>query len=117
MDERDWRVRANLYLTNKGVATGLFNHVKGLENDAVDINPGQPNAEPKFVRLENHWEVFYDLCFPPDKQDIAQGLYNHTKNVKSNKSPDPMIVCGGSIERCGHRLGIRCDTIGKYIVE
>jgi len=115
--EKDWRVRANLYFTNKGRATGLFNHVKGLEPDAIDINPGQPNAEPRFIKVEDHYFVRYDLCFPPDKQDIAQGLYNHTKNVKSLPSPDEDIVCGGSIERCGHRIKERCEFTEKFIVE
>ena len=100
-DNRDFRVRAYLFFDNQGVANGLFNHVKGLEADAVDINPGLPNAEPKFVIEGDTYTVEFDLCFPPDKQDKAEGLYNHSVNTPSKVSPVGE-VCFVSLERCGH---------------
>jgi len=115
-DLRDYRVRANLFFDKEGVARGLFNHVKGVEPDAVDINPSQPNAEMRYVKIENHYIVMFDLCFPPDCQEEAEGLFIHSVNTPSKKSPEEDI-CYVSLERCGHRQGVSCEITDKYIVE
>ena len=112
-DNRDFRVRAFLHITNEGVARGLDNHVQGTMVDAVDINPGMASQELKALSLDNHWDVRYDLDFPPDKQDVAEGLFNHTKNVSSVPSPYPEETAFVSIERCGHRIDQRCDPIER----
>ncbi len=57
-DERDFRVRAFLFIENEGVARGLYNHVLGVKDDAVDINPGEPNAEMRYVKLEDTIDGF-----------------------------------------------------------
>ncbi len=106
-DHRDFRVRAFLHIENEGVARGLRNHVDAVSVDAVDINPGAPNAEPKSLRLNDTWEVTYDMCFPPDKQAEAEGLFNHTENV-------PRDHGYGSIERCGHRTKQPCEVVETW---
>jgi len=78
--ERDFRVRAFLHIENEGAARGLYNHIQGVMGEAVDINPDRLNAEMRMLTLNDSWNVKYDLAFPPDKQDIAEGLFNHTKN-------------------------------------
>lgn len=115
-DERDFRVRALLYIENQGVAQGLYNHVLGVKDDAVDINPNMPNAEPRKVEIGDAWIVEYDLCFPLEHEDVAIGLFNHTKNI-------PVIPLPGAgegeetgfiwIERCGHRRRESCETIER----
>ena len=114
-DNRDFRVRAFLFIENEGVATGLYNHVLGLKDDAVDINPDKSNAEMRYVKLNDYYIVSYDLCFPPDKQGMARGLYNHTKNTPSQQLGDDK--CYVSLEHCGHRIKEKCELITKHIVE
>ncbi len=120
--ERDFRVMAFLYFVNEGVARGLYNHVLGLEDKAVDINPALPNAEPKKLEVNDHWTVEFDLCFPTESQDTAEGLYNHTKNVAMNQAiklpnPDEGQDTGSvSLERCGHRTNQGCTPIERYKV-
>ena len=120
--ERDFRVRAFLYFVNEGVARGLYNHILGQEDKAVDINPGKPNAELKKLEVGDHWTVEFDLCFPPEFQDTAEGLYQHTKNMAiqhATKLPNPANLqdTGSvSIERCGHRIKQGCTPIEKYEV-
>lgn len=116
-DERDFRVRTHLYIEDEGVARGLYNHVLGLKDDALDINPGKPNAEMRYVELDDHYLVDFDLCFPREKQGMAIGLFNHTKNTPSQKSPIEDIDCFVSLERCGHRIEVSCELIEKHIVE
>ena len=43
MDNRDFRVRAYIYIENEGVATGLYDHVMDVKGEAVDINPDSRN--------------------------------------------------------------------------
>ena len=50
-DERDFRVRAFLYIENEGVATGLYDHLLDVKDEAVDINPDSPNAEMRLMYL------------------------------------------------------------------
>ncbi len=116
-DKRDFRVHAYLFIENEGVARGLYNHVLGVKDQAIDINPNKPNAEMRFVKLDNHYFVYFDLCFPPDKKGVAEGLYNHTKNTPSQHSPDPEQECYVSLEHCGHRLKLSCTLIKRHIVE
>jgi len=115
MDNRDFRVRAFIFIENSGVAKGLYNHVLGLMPDAVDINPNKPNAEMRYVKLEDHYIIKYDLCFPSDKQDEADGLYNHTKNTPSKALPDERI-CYVELEHCGHRIKQKCEIIKRYVI-
>ena len=119
-DNRDFRVRAFLYMENEGVATGLYNHVLGVVDEAADINPDSPNAEMRLLEIGDNWIVEYDLCFPPDKQGIARGLFNHSKN-----SPGVSKLPGASedeetgfvsIERCGHRIQAGCEIIERHEV-
>ncbi len=114
-DKRDYRVRAFLFIENVGVATGLYYHVLGLKDQAIDINPGKSNAEMRYVKLDNHYYVTFDLCFT--KKGLAEGLYQHVKNTPTQHSPNPEQVCYVLLERCGHRLGLSCTLIKKYIVE
>tara|TARA_R100001530_G_scaffold120865_1_gene88190 strand:- start:188 stop:562 length:375 start_codon:yes stop_codon:yes gene_type:complete len=121
-DNRDFRVRAFLYIKKEGVARGLFNHIQGVMGEAVDINAGEPNAEMKQLELNTSWTVFCDLCFPPDKQSEAEGLFNHSKNTarkhgKLLPNPDDDIDTGSvSIERCGHRTKQSCTVTETYKV-
>ena len=119
MENRDFRVRAYIYIENEGVATGLYDHVMDVKDEAVDINPDSPNAEMRLVELGDSWIVEYDLAFPPDKQGMAIGLFNHTKNISSVKLPgagefdETGFV---SLERCGHRIKESCEVIERYDV-
>ncbi|KKM19637.1 hypothetical protein LCGC14_1653570 [marine sediment metagenome] len=120
-DDRDFRVRAFLYFVNEGIARGLYNHVLGQEDKAVDINSDEPNAEMKMLDIGDNWTVKFDLCFPPEHQDVAEGLYNHTKNAARNQAqllPNPGEQDTGSvsIERCGHRTGQGCEITERYEV-
>ena len=108
-DDRDFRVRANLYITNEGVALGLYDHVQDVIDEAVDINPGRPNAEMRLLEIGDSFIVEYDLSFPPDKQGVAIGLFNHTKNV-------PSTTGFISLERCGHRINESCELIERHDV-
>ena len=114
MDGRDFRVRAFVHIPNEGAARGLEGHVRGPMGDAVDINSGMANQELKTLSLDNHWDVRFDLCFPPDKQDVAEGLFNHTKNVPSVPSPYPEEIAFVSMERCGHRIGVSCNITERH---
>ena len=114
-DNRDYRVKAYLFITNAGVALGLYNHVLGLKSIAVDINPDKPNAEMRYVALDNHYFVKFDLCFPPDKEDDARGLYNHTKNTPSQHSPTGE-TCYVSLEHCGHRINEPCKLLNIHLI-
>jgi len=120
--DKDFRVRAFLYIENEGAARGLYNHIQGGIDDAVDINPDSPNAEWKQLDLNDSWTVTYDLCFPPELQDTAEGLFNHTKNVARNNAIKlPGAEEGDqtgfvSIERCGHRTKQGCELIERYEV-
>ena len=114
-DNRDFRVRAFLYIKNEGVAIGLYDHVMDVKDDAVDINPDTPHAEMRLVEIGDSWIVEYDLAFPPDKQGMAIGLFNHTKNIRAVKLPGASDETGFvSIERCGHRIRESCEVIEKY---
>ncbi len=118
-DNRDFRVRAFLYIVNEGVATGLYDHVMDVKGEAVDINPDSPNAEMRLVELGDSWIVEYDLVFPPDKQGMAIGLFNHTKNVPAVKLPgagEDDEAGFVSLEKCGHRIGVPCEIIERYDV-
>ncbi len=123
MPERDFRVRAYLYIENEGVALGLYDHVQDVKDEAVDINPDSPNAEMRLLEVGDSWIVDYDLCFPPDKQGMARGLFNHTKNIARNNAvklpgADEDEETGFvSLESCGHRIKQRCDSIERYEVE
>lgn len=106
MDNRDFRVRASMFITKGGVATGLHNHALSFYDLAVDINPGQANAEMRYVKTDDHYIVNIDLCFPPDMQEEAEGLYMHTMNV-------PFSSGYVEIHRCGHRINQSCDLIDR----
>ncbi len=117
---KDFRVRAFLYFENEGVALGLYDHVLDVKGEAVDINPNSPNVEMRLVEIGDNWVVDYDLAFSPDKKGIAQGLFNHTKNIPTVKLPNPENgeeTGFVSIEQCGHRTKQRCDIIERYDVE
>lgn len=114
--ERDFRVRAYLFIKNEGTALGLYDHVLSVEDKAVDINPDKPNAEMKLVEIGGGWIVDFDLAFPPDKQRIAKGLFNHTKNIKAVKLSGEGETGFVSIERCGHRIKQGCEPIERYEV-
>lgn len=120
--EKDFRVRAFLYFVNEGVARGLYNHVQGLLDDAVDINPESPNAEWKQLDINDSWTVACDLCFPPELQDTAEGLYQRTENMARNhavKAPTGTVPEDTGlvwIERCGHRIKAGCTIIERYEV-
>ena len=92
-------------------------------DDAVDINPDSPNAEWKQLDLNDNWTVEYDLAYPPELQDTAEGLFNHTKNVALNNAIKlPGAEEGDktgfvSLERCGHRIKEGCELIERYEVE
>ena len=122
IDNRDFRVRAFLYFVNEGVARGLYNHVLGQEGKAVDINAEAPNAEMKELEISANWTVKFDLAFPPEYQDTAEGLYQHTRNMATNKAiklpnAGELDDTGSvSIERCGHRIKQRCELIERYEV-
>ncbi len=122
MPERDFRVRAFLYIQNEGRARGLYNHVLGQEEKAVDINAGAPNAEMKKLEIGDNWTVKFDLCFPPEFQSMAEGLYQHTENMARNQAvplPNPtewQDTGFVSIERCGHRIKQSCEIIDRYEV-
>ena len=118
-DNRDFRVRAFLYIKNEGIAVGLYDHVLDVKGEAVDINPSQPNAEMRLVEIGDSWIVEYDLAFPPDKQGMAIGLFNHTKNISAVKLPgagedEPTGFV--LLERCGHRIRKACDLVERYDV-
>ena len=122
-DNRDFRIRAYLYIKNEGVARGLYNHVMGLWDEAVDINPDSPHAEMRKVEIGGSYIVNYDLCFPPDKQTEAEGIFNHTKNMAENhatKVPNAGEVGETgyvSLERCGHRTKQQCEmNVERYEV-
>ncbi len=121
-DDRDFRVRAFLYFVNEGVARGLYNPVLGQEDKAVDINAGQSNAEMKELEIGDNWTVKFDLSFPPEHQDTAEGLYNHAKNAAINQAvelPNPteeQDTGSVSIERCGHRVKEGCTSVERYKV-
>ncbi len=118
--ERDFRVRAFLYISNQGQAQGLYNHVQGTRMDAVDINPEMPFAEIRKLELGDSFTVTYNLCFPPDKQTEAEGLFNHSKNLPGvsklpGASPDEETGFV-SMERCGHRTKQPCEITERYDV-
>lgn len=123
MDNRDYRVRAFLYIKNEGWAQGLYNHVLDTRDEAVDINPDAFNAEMRFVEIGDSYIVVFDLAFPPDKQGTANGLFNHTKTTAENHAkPLPNADEGEetgfvSIEKCGHRIRASCEPIERYNVE
>ncbi len=116
--DKDFRVRAYLFIKSGGIALGLYDHVLDVKGEAVDINSGKPNAEMRLVEIGDGRIVTYDLAFPPNKQGIAMGLFNHTKNIKATKLPDTSEDETGyvSIERCGHRVGQSCKLIERYDV-
>lgn len=120
-DDRDFRVRAFLYIENEGVATGLYDHVLAQKDQALDINPGTPHAEMRILEIGDVWIVKYDLAFPPEKQGMARGLFNHTKNIPAVPLPEGGAEEGEtgyvSLERCGHRIKERCDLVERYDVE
>ncbi|KKN22971.1 hypothetical protein LCGC14_0909740 [marine sediment metagenome] len=116
---RDFRVRAYLYIKNEGVALGLYDHLIDVKDEAVDINPGMSNAEMRLVEIGDSWIVDYDLAFPPDKQGVAIGLFNQTKNIKAVKLPNAEEgeeTGFVSLERCGHRIKESCEIIERYNV-
>lgn len=117
---RDFRVRALLYIENEGVAVGLYDHVLDVKDEAVDINPNKPNAEPRKVEIGDSYVVEYDLAFPPENQGMAQGLFNYSKNLSGvSKLPNPdegQETGFVSIERCGHRIKESCEIIERYEV-
>ena len=113
---RDFRVRAYQYIVSESTALSHYNHVMGLYDSAVDINPDKPNAEPRLVEIGDSWIVEYDLTFPFDKEGMARGLFNHTKNIPAVKLPDGKTGFV-SLERCGHRIKQRCDILERYDVE
>ena len=116
---RDFRVRAFLYIENEGVAVGLYDHVLDVKDDAVDINPDTPHAEMRLVEIGDTWIVEYDLAFSPDKQGMAIGLFNHSKNISAVKLPgagEGEETGFVSIERCGHRIRASCDITERYEV-
>lgn len=120
MAERDFRVRAFLYILNEGVALGLYDHVIDIQDDAVDINPDSPAAEMRLVEIGDAYIVEYDLAFPPEQQGMAIGLFNQSKNIPAVKLPteDEYGETGyASLERCGHRIGQPCSVIERYDVE
>ncbi|KKM47226.1 hypothetical protein LCGC14_1558860 [marine sediment metagenome] len=119
-DNRDYRVRAFLYIENEGIALGLYDHVLEQKEDAVDINPDTPHAEMRLVEFGDAHIVEYDLAFPPEEQGKARGLFNHSKNINAVKYPDAeegMQTGYVSLERCGHRIKESCEIIERYDVE
>ncbi len=117
MDNRDFRVRAFLYIENEGVALGLYDHVLDVGDEAVDINSDTPHAEMRLVEIGDAWVVDYDLAFPPDKRGMAIGLFNHSKNIPAVKLPGADEETGFvSLERCGHRTREACELIERYEV-
>ncbi len=118
--ERDFRVRAFLYIKNEGVAIGLYDHIQDIIDEAVDINPESPSAEMRLLEIGDNWIVQYDLAFPPDKRGIAIGLFNHTKNIPAVKLPNVTEFDETgfvSLERCGHRIKQGCTLIERYEVK
>ena len=118
-DNRDLRIRAFCYIKDEVKARGLFDHIQDLLVEAVDINPGTPNAELRKVTIGGNWIVEYDLSFPPNKHGIARGLYNHTINLPLAKLPTsgPDDETGFvTLERCGHRIGKPCKVTKKFKV-
>jgi len=76
----------------------------------VNINEGKPNQELAIVRMENHYDVFCDMNFPPENEGSARGLFNHIKGLLPKAtSPDDMV---GFVEihQCGHRQGLNCPS-------
>ena len=119
MDNRDFRVRAYLYFTKELQALGLYDHTQDVIDEAVDINTESPNAEMRLLEVGDSWIVEFDLAFPPDKQGIARGLFNHSKNTPAVKLPNPtegQDTGSVSIERCGHRIKQGCEPIERYEV-
>ncbi len=117
MDNRDFRVRAFLYIENELKALDLYDHAIEVKEDAVDINPDAPNAEMRKVEIGDSWIVEYDLPFPPDKRGMAIGLFNQSKNTPAKKLSTSEGETGFvSLERCGHRVKQRCDPIERYDV-
>ncbi len=117
--ERDFRVRAYLHILNEGMALGFYDHILDVYDEAVDINPGSPNAEMRKVEIGDSWIVEYDLAFPPDKQGVARGLFNHSKNIPAIPLPNPSEdeeTGFVSLDRCGHRVGESCELIERYEV-
>lgn len=110
--ERDFRVKAFLYIKNETRALDLYDHVLNVKDKAVDINAESPNAETRLVEIGGNYVVVYDLCFPPDKQGQALGLFYHSKNlpgVTKLPNPDKEEETGfAEIHRCGHRTGQSC---------
>ena len=116
MPERDFRVRAFLFIENEDRALGLYDHVEDVKDEAVDINLDQPNAEMRMLEIGDAWIVEYDLAFPPDKQGAAIGLFNHTKNIPATPSPEGFADGFVSLENCGHRVNQSCELIERYEV-
>lgn len=117
--DRDFRVRAFLYIKNEGVALGLYDHVQDVREQAVDINPDQANAEMRKLEIGDTWIVEYDLAFPPDEHGLAIGLFNQSKNINAVKLPsagEREETGYVSLERCGHRIEQSCELIERYDV-
>ena len=114
--ERDFRVRAFLYIKNEGTAIGLYDHVQDIYDEAVDITPNSPTAEMRLLEIGDDWIVLYDLAFPPDRQGMAIGLFNHTKNILTEQACPMRNPCFVSLERCGHRIAQACEIVERYEV-
>jgi len=47
-----WRVRADVILSDEGIARGLYQHIAAAVKDAETIRPGEPAEEKSSAVLE-----------------------------------------------------------------
>jgi len=47
-----WRVRADVILSDEGIARGLYQHIAAAVKDAETIRPGEPAEEKSYAALE-----------------------------------------------------------------
>jgi len=47
-----WRVRADVILSDEGIARGLYRHIAAAVKDAETIRPGEPVEERSSATLE-----------------------------------------------------------------
>jgi len=47
-----WRVRADVILSDEGVARGLYQHIAAAVKEAETIRPGEPAEERSWADLE-----------------------------------------------------------------
>jgi len=47
-----WRVKADVILSDEGIARGLYQHIAVAVEDAETIRPGEPAEERSYATLE-----------------------------------------------------------------